>query len=315
MKVNLEQLRGFVEVARLGHFTRAAERLHLAQPSLSRQISTLERELGAELFSRARGHISLTPAGEALLPRAQRMLADADAIRDEMADLAGLRRGRVRLGATPTLCISLVAEALRVFRHEHPGIDLQIAEAGSRSLVGKLAVGALDIALTTTSAGAAVDGVRLDHVPVLRDELVAVSAATGPPLTSGATLPLDRLARQPLIAFPEDYDLRVTTDAAFRDAGLEPDIVVEGAEMDAVLRFVERGIGVAVVPAMVLLDRPGLRSVRLGHPLLTRTVALAQRSDVRPTHAVEAMRRTLIATAAAFAARDPAMTSLVDERR
>lgn len=100
--MNLEQLRGFVEVARLGHFTRASEHLHLAQPSLSRQISTLERELGAELFHRARGHIGLTAAGEALLPRAQRMLAESDAIREEMAELAGLRRGRVRLGAPPT---------------------------------------------------------------------------------------------------------------------------------------------------------------------------------------------------------------------
>ncbi len=76
--MNLEQLRGFVAVAELGHFTRASEKLHLAQPSLSRQISTLEQELGAELFHRARGNISLTAAGETLLPRARRMLADAE---------------------------------------------------------------------------------------------------------------------------------------------------------------------------------------------------------------------------------------------
>ena len=76
--MNLEQLRGFVAVAGLGHFTRASEQLHLAQPSLSRQISTLEHELGAELFHRARGNISLTAAGETLLPRARRMLTDAE---------------------------------------------------------------------------------------------------------------------------------------------------------------------------------------------------------------------------------------------
>src|SRR5690606_40426214 len=97
--MNLEQLRGFVEVARLGHFTRASESLHLAQPSLSRQISTLERELGTHLLRRARGHISLTPAGESLLPRAQRILAEVAAIGDEKVELAGLRRGRVCLGA------------------------------------------------------------------------------------------------------------------------------------------------------------------------------------------------------------------------
>ena len=73
--MNLEQLRSFVEVARIGHFTRAASHLHLAQPSLSRQISTLEHDLGAELFHRARGNITLTAAGESLLPLARRMLA------------------------------------------------------------------------------------------------------------------------------------------------------------------------------------------------------------------------------------------------
>src|SRR5699024_6595418 len=75
---------GFVEVAATGHFTKAAAALHLAQPSLSRQISTLEKELGAELFHRARGHISLTAAGQTLLPTARRMLADAEAVRRDM---------------------------------------------------------------------------------------------------------------------------------------------------------------------------------------------------------------------------------------
>ena len=112
--MNLEQLRGFAEVARTGHFTRAAEQLHVAQPSLSRQIATLEAELGVELFHRARGNIALTAAGERLLPLARRMLADAETARSEMAELAGLRRGRIRLGATPTLCTSLVVDVLFV---------------------------------------------------------------------------------------------------------------------------------------------------------------------------------------------------------
>ena len=124
--MNLEQLTGFATVAELGHFTRAAERLHLAQPSLSRQVATLERELGVELFHRVRGNITLTAAGEHLLPIARRMLADADTARGEMAELAGLRRGRIRLGATPTLCTSLVTEVLADYRQRYPGIDIEI---------------------------------------------------------------------------------------------------------------------------------------------------------------------------------------------
>ncbi|PKQ33592.1 MAG: LysR family transcriptional regulator [Actinobacteria bacterium HGW-Actinobacteria-11] len=309
--MNLEQLRGFVEVARLGHFTRASEHLHLAQPSLSRQISTLERELGAELFHRARGHISLTAAGETLLPRAQRMLADADAIRDEMGELAGLRRGRVRLGAPPTLCISPVAEAVSSFHAAYPDVDLHLTESGSRLLVEQLAVGAVDIALITASDGLPPAGVSLTRMPLLAEELVVVSSAAEPPLTDGPAIDLEQLAGLPLITFGESYELRATTDAAFREAGLTPHPVLEGAEMDTALRFVERGLGVAVVPAMVLFDRPGLRSVRLSHPMMTRTVSLAHRSDVTPAIAVAAMRKAIVSTSAEVARRDPAITSLL----
>ena len=263
--MNLGQLRGFVTLAELGHFTRTAERLHVAQPSLSRQIATLEEELGAELVHRARGHITLTAAGETLLPRARRMLADADAIRVEMAELAGLRRGRVRLGATPTLCVSLVAEAMGAFHAAHPGIELKLTEGGSHLLVEELAGGALDMALITASEGLPASGASLVRDPLLTEELVVVSAADSEPVADGA-IDLARLAELPLISFAPSYDLRAATDRAFREAGLDPTPVVEGAEMDAVLRLVERGLGAAIVPATVLLDRPALRSVRLASP-------------------------------------------------
>lgn len=302
--MNLEQLRSFSEVARIGHFTRAAEQLHLAQPSLSRQISSLEHELGSELFHRARGAITLTPAGEALLPLARRMLADAEEVRREMAELAGLRQGRVRLGATPTLCISLVAEAVTAFHSAHPGIELHLSERGSRALIDELSNGAIDLALVTSSdAGPAPHRVALTRAPLLTEELVVISSASEPPVTTRETIDLRQLARLPLVAFPSSYDLRAATEAAFRAAREAPRIVLEGAEMDAVLRLVERGLGVAVVPAMVLIDRPGLRGIRLAEPRLSRTISLAHRSDVPPSRAVAAMRSVLLETAAGLAER------------
>lgn len=326
--MNLEQLRGFVEVARLGHFTRAAEQLHLAQPSLSRQIAALERDLGAQLVARTRGNIALTPAGEALLPLARRMLADADSVRVELAEIAGLRRGRVRLGATPTVTVSLVAEVIGAFHTAHPGIELHLVERGSRGLVELLATGELDLALitgsdTTTAVGSEADpgrigvgqsgaggSARLARTPLLTEELVVISAASRPPVVR-ATIDLEALAALPLIAFDASYDLRATTDAAFAAAGLQPTVVLEGAEMDAVLRFVERGLGVAVVPAMVLIDRPGLRSVRLSKPRLHRQIALALPSDIAPTAAVRAMREAIEQTADVLARREPAISRTV----
>ena len=298
--MNLEQLRAFVTVAQLGNFTRAAEQLHLAQPSLSRQISTLEQSLGAELFHRARAGSTLTVAGESLLPLARRMLADAASVRRELDELAGLQRGRVRLGATPTLCISLVAEVLSAFHAAHPGIELHITESGSRGLLDHLAGGELDLALITTSGAASPE--RFSVAPLLVEELVVISSAGAPPLTARESIGLGEVAGLPQVAFSSTYDLRATTDAAFAAAGLSPYTVIEGAEMDAVLRFVERGIGVAIVPAMVLIERSGLRSVRLSDPTLTRTISIARVADISPTAAVEVMEQTIVRTAAALAA-------------
>src|SRR6266487_2057204 len=112
MVVQLQQLAYFLAVAETRHFTRAADQVRVAQPSLSKQIKNLERELGAPLFSRARGNVALTPAGETLLPLARRILADADSARVEVQELAGLRRGRLRLGATPSLCTGLLPRVL-----------------------------------------------------------------------------------------------------------------------------------------------------------------------------------------------------------
>ncbi|WP_427869337.1 LysR family transcriptional regulator [Leucobacter luti] len=289
--MNLDQLRGFLEIAETGHFTRAAERLHLAQPSLSRQISSLESELGIELFNRVRGNVSLTDAGNRLLPYARRMLADAETARSEMAGLAGLVGGRIRLGATPTLCTSLVVDVLAEFHERFPGIEIEILERGSKSLIAALMEGALDLALIVTSVGSGAARAVLDREPILSERLVVVSSTTRPDPFAEQTGPLDLLdlAGVPQIFFPENYDLRAAMDAAFHASGLAPVVAVEGAEMDAALRFAERGIGVAVVPAMVAA-RPQLRTRLLADPRLARTISLARRSDMAPTHASAAMQ-------------------------
>jgi DNA-binding transcriptional LysR family regulator len=284
--VQLQQLAYFVAVADVRHFTRAAEALRVAQPSLSKQIRTLERELGAPLFSRARGNIALTPAGEALLPLARRVLADVETARREVQDLTGLRRGLVRLGATPSLIAGLLADVLARFHRDYPGIDLRVAEGGSRDLVHDLARGDLDLALIILPLHST--DPALETAPILRENLVVVTPRAEPPT---GPYEIEVLRDRPLVMFRRGYDLREATLAACRQAGFEPEFAVEGGEMDAVLRFVEAGLGPAVVPSMVLPARPALTGVPLAG--LTRTIALAHRKDVQPTHAARAFRETL----------------------
>ncbi|MFI8100696.1 LysR family transcriptional regulator [Streptomyces sp. NPDC086023] len=292
--MQFQQLVYFVAVAETRHFTRAAERVHVAQPSLSQQIKALEQELGAELFSRARGNIALTDAGEALLPLARRILADAETARVEVQELAQLRRGRIRLGATPSLCTGLLPDVLRSFHDAHPGIELLIEEGGSHDLVRELARGALDLALIALPLPPSAPS--LQTVELLTEDLVVVSAESAPPPGGGGELTVADLRTEPMVMFRHGYDLRELTVAACRAEGFEPSFTVEGGEMDAVLGFARAGLGLAVVPAMVA-DRagPGLRTTRLAGSPLRRTIALAHRTDVAPPRAARELRRVLLA--------------------
>lgn len=289
--MQFQQLVYFVAVAETRHFTRAAERVHVSQPSLSQQIRALEKELGAELFSRARGNIALTDAGEALLPLARRILADADTARHEVQELAQLRRGRVRLGATPSLCTGLLPEVLRAFHDLYPGIRLLVEEGGSHDLVRELARGALDLALVVLPLPT--PSPALTTVELLQEDLVVVSSAADP--APRRPLRIADLEGRPMVMFRHGYDLRELTVAACRAEGFEPSFTVEGGEMDAVLGFVRAGLGLAVVPRMVAA-RAGrdVRVTALASPGLRRTVALAHRSDVAPPRAARELRRLLL---------------------
>src|SRR5690606_8894424 len=136
--MELRQLRYFLALAEHRHFGRAAEAVHISQPSLSQQIRALEEHLGTTLFERSRRHVVLTPDGEALLPYARRMVALAEDIRAEMSDRSNLSRGRIRLGTTPTLGGYLLPRLLRRFHQAFPGLDLTITEDGSDRLAREL---------------------------------------------------------------------------------------------------------------------------------------------------------------------------------
>jgi DNA-binding transcriptional LysR family regulator len=286
--VQFQQLRSFVAVAELRHFTQAAERVGVAQPSLSKQIHSLEADLGTPLFERGPAGVALTQAGEALLPFATRIVADVDTARRAIEQLVGLGSGRVRLGATPSLSTSIVPALLRRFRGRYAGIDLHIEEGGSRDLERSLAGGALDLALIVLREVELDPALRAE--PLLRERLVVASTEPLP-----REVAIDDLRHRPLVMFRPGYDLRDATLEACRLAGFVPRFAVEGGEMDAVLGFVRAGLGVAVVPRMVATrSGRGLRVTPLARPGLHRTIALAHRSDVAPPRAARERQRMLL---------------------
>ena len=282
--MELQQLRYFVAVAATGKFTAAARDLHVAQPSISKQVRKLEDELGAALLERRRTGVVLTDAGAILLPWAKRMLADLDGARSEVAGLATLERGRLSVGATPSLSTVLLPRVLASFHTEHPGITLSVVEAGSRDLVDRLAAGELDLALVILPLPREE---LFETTPLIREELV-LAVAKDHPLARRKTVKVGELRGVPLVMFREGYDLRSATITACEQAGFHPTFAIEGAEMDGVLRMAAAGVGVAVVPRMVVERGGPLVAVRLSQPTLSRSVGVAFRRDRHHSRAADA---------------------------
>lgn len=274
--MQIGQLRAFLSVAEQRHFTRAARELGMAQPSVSAHVRRLESELGNELFDRRKGDLRLTIAGEALLPFARRILADVDAAASELSQVGGLARGRLSIGATPSLAATLVPPVLARFHAAYPGIELSLREAGSMELVAALEEGAVDIALVILP----VRHDALETQALLREELVLAVARTHA-LAKRRTIAMTDLRDVPLVMFRQGYDLRSATEAACRTAGFAPTIAIEGGEMAGVLRLTAAGLGAAIVPSLIVEPRGPLRAVRLEKSALTRTIGIAHRRDRR----------------------------------
>jgi DNA-binding transcriptional LysR family regulator len=289
--MELRHLRYFEAVARLNHVTRAAAELHVAQPALSRQLRDLEGELGLPLFDRVGRRVRLTEAGEALLPHARAVLAQVDMARLAMAERVGLRSGLATIGAPPTVGTNLLPAALAAFNQRYPGIELRLREAGVSTLLEQLAGGLADLAVVTLP----VDDPGLAVAPLFTEELVLAVAAHHP-LASRPSVALSDLAGEPFVLSPPNYELRDATIDACRRAGFAPRVVLDGGEMDTLLRLVAAGLGVALVPRLALVGQGDIAAVPVSDQQLSRSLAIVWRDDRAASPAARALREFLVET-------------------
>lgn len=272
--MQLQQLRYVVCVAEEGRFTRAAARLHVAQPSISSSVAALEQELGAPLFHRDRSEVTLTGAGEVFLPWARQVLADCESGAAAVRDLLGLRRGRLVVGATPSLTTNLLPAVLARFHTDHPGVDLTVHEAGSQELVDRLGKGEMDLGVVILP----VQRPWLESRPLLEEELV-LAVDRRHPLAHRRSIRVAELEHVPLVMFKDGYDLKEATLLACRRAGFSPVMAMEGLEMDGALALAAAGVAAAVVPGSVVAPSGPLRAIRFRGAALKRTIGLAARRD------------------------------------
>ncbi|MFD4693582.1 MULTISPECIES: LysR family transcriptional regulator [unclassified Streptomyces] len=289
------RLAALVAVAEAGSITKAAARLGYTAPALSQQLAKLEREAGAALLVRHHRGARLTAAGELLAGRARRVLDEMDQARHELARLAGLSGGRLRVGTFTTAGIHLLPPVLSAFRRAHPDVELTVTDYEPPGGVAAVAAGDVDLALTHAYEPAVADplpsGVSAE--PLLVEELVLITAV-GQALSEGSgRLPVAELAGRPLISSAPAHPPRQGVERALADAGATPAVVCESPGYALVCALVSAGVGVAVVPEMVASMSPTPLAVRRLEPsAFRRTISVVHRGD-RSTAAAATLRALL----------------------
>jgi DNA-binding transcriptional LysR family regulator len=252
--MELRQLQYFVAVADERNFTRAAAKLHVAQPGVSAQVRLLERELGEELLDRSGRVTRLTEAGAAVLPFARAALEAAAGARLAVDEITGLVRGHVAVGMVVQCAALDIPDLLAAFHRRHPAIEITLAEDNSDRLADGVREGTYDLAFIGL-------GPRPPHglsVHVVADEpIVAAFCADGVRLpragngaaAGGGCVTLAEIADQPLISLPVGTGLRACVEAAYAAAGLRPRVAFEASDPRMLARLAGRGLGLAFLPA------------------------------------------------------------------
>ena len=244
--MELRHLRYFVAVAEEQNITRAALRLHVSQPPLSRQIRNLEDELGVALFDHDANAVRLTEAGRAFLAEARVILRRAEGAVQMAKDVAGGKRGEIHIGYAPSLTVELLPRALRYFRKSNPGVRVRLHDLSTQEMLRGLRDGKLHAALLVQVPPKALAGLVFEE---LQRHAVCVAVHRAHPLARARRVGLKEVAEEPLVAFTlADYpEHQAWIAGLFAPLNRPPQIVEEHDSITSLIAAVESGRGVAVI--------------------------------------------------------------------
>ncbi|BEP58090.1 MULTISPECIES: LysR family transcriptional regulator [Variovorax] len=284
MNLTTRQMRAFLQVARIGNFTRAAEQAHITQAGLSILIREMEKQLGCRLFDRTTRMVSLTPAGRRLLPVVERLVTDLDDVAAELGAEGDAARQTLRIAATPLVSSHLLPWVFASFRQAHPQVVLRLFDADLRDVEAMVAAGEADLGLGFFFKAAA----GLDRTPVGRFELMRVTQATadGEPV---GTAPWSALRGATLIGLPPGNPIQKVIERQLGEIGLADAQRPAFNFFGTLISMVEAGFGTAVMPTFALAACRRHR-VKTDVLLKPRVGMDFFRLTKRGTHETEAMR-------------------------
>jgi LysR family hydrogen peroxide-inducible transcriptional activator len=266
--MELHQLRYFCAVAETASFSRAAERSHVSQPSLSQQILKLESELGARLFDRLGRSVRLTEIGKTFLPRARAVLRELEAARGDVLQSKDSISGPIAVGVIPTIAPYFLPSVLASFSRHFSESSVSVIEEITPVLLERLRAGSIDIAVLALP----IRGNEFEAVTLLTEPLFAALPKKHA-LARRATVSLRDLRKEPFLLLRDGHCFRENALAACDRARVSPQVVFESGQFSSLLGLVVAGMGVSLVPAMAVDRRLQVRFVRISDPGATRTIA------------------------------------------
>lgn len=268
--MDVRPLRYFVEVVRQRSFTRAAELLHISQPSISKMVKNLEAELGVNLLDRSARTVTLTDAGEVVYARARQVVSSLDDLGAELSDLMGLNRGTVRVGMPPMVGAAFFPSIIAGFRAQYPLINILLFEHGAKRVEEEVAGGSLDLGVALLP----VDD-RLESFPFVREQLMLV-AHPGHRLAGRSKAVLADLDGEPLVLFREDFALHGRILRECELAGVRVSVVSESSNWDFIGAMAAAGLGLALLPETICrrLDQARVVVLPLTDPVIPWPLAI-----------------------------------------
>ena len=266
--MEIRHLECFVAVARCGNFTKAAEQIHISQPSISKMIKEIEAQAGMELFYRDTKHVELTDAGIAFLEQAQQIVALFHNLNTGLEELMSEKAGKIRIGFPPITSVTMFSHVLGAFKKEHPNTEIYLYEFGSKEIEKSIQEGELDIGIVSTP----VTNADLYNMFWLTRDSLEVVMQPGHRLAQSAAVKFADLADESFVLYRRDFRLHDQIIERCNAEGFQPKIILETSQLEFMIQTIAANLGIAFLPKRICQQLDSSRVV--ARPLQDRSIYL-----------------------------------------